>query len=153
MRGDGILVELVWARLLKRCWVRVRHIQIVVGCGSSLHPLSLRSVIVTACSHVAEVCAGVQANVRLARAGAGLTLGDQSRVRAGLASGDLVAVLEEYSTPFLGFYLYDPQRRHASPALRALVDYLRSVRGRSPRRKAALRGGGESARTPGSQSG
>jgi DNA-binding transcriptional LysR family regulator len=67
-------------------------------------------------------------NVRLARAGAGLTLADESRSRDGVASGELVAVLEEFSTPFPGFYLYYPQRRHASPALRALVDYLRSMR-------------------------
>lgn len=67
-------------------------------------------------------------NVRLARAGTGLTLGDESRVRDGIASGELVSVLEEFSTPFPGFYLYYPQRRHASPALRALVDYLRRVR-------------------------
>jgi DNA-binding transcriptional LysR family regulator len=92
-------------------------------------------------------------NVRLARAGAGLTLGDQSRVRAGLASGDLMAVLEEYSTPFPGFYLYYPQRRHASPALRSLIDYLRSARGRPSRRKAAIRRGGGPARTPGGQTG
>ena len=67
-------------------------------------------------------------NVRLARAGAGLTLGDESRVRDGIASGELVPVLEEFSTPFPGFYLYYPQRRHAPPALRALVDYLRRTR-------------------------
>ena len=62
-------------------------------------------------------------NVRLARAGAGVTLSDD-RVRDYVARGELVAVLEEFSTPFPGFYLYYPQRRHASPALRALVDYL-----------------------------
>jgi DNA-binding transcriptional LysR family regulator len=45
-----------------------------------------------------------------------------------VASGELVSVLEEFSTPFPGFYLYYPQRRHASPALRALVDYLRGAR-------------------------
>jgi DNA-binding transcriptional LysR family regulator len=67
-------------------------------------------------------------NVRLARAGAGLTLGDQNRVRDGVASGELVAVLEEFSTPFPGFYLYYPQRRHASPALRALVAHLRPAK-------------------------
>jgi DNA-binding transcriptional LysR family regulator len=67
-------------------------------------------------------------NVRLARAGAGLTLGDEGRVRDGIASGQLVPVLEEFSTPFPGFYLYYPQRRHASPALRALVDHLRRSR-------------------------
>jgi DNA-binding transcriptional LysR family regulator len=37
-------------------------------------------------------------------------------------------MLEEFSTPFPGFYLYYPQRRHASPALRALVDHLRASR-------------------------
>jgi len=40
----------------------------------------------------------------------------------------LVSVLEEFSTPFPGFYLYYPERRHASSALRALVDYLRRKR-------------------------
>jgi DNA-binding transcriptional LysR family regulator len=64
-------------------------------------------------------------NVRLAIAGAGLTLADESRSRDALARGELVAVLEKFSTPFPGFYLYYPQRRQASPALRALVEYLR----------------------------
>lgn len=31
--------------------------------------------------------------------------------------GELVSVLEEFSTPFPGFYLYYPARRQASPAL------------------------------------
>jgi DNA-binding transcriptional LysR family regulator len=66
-------------------------------------------------------------NIRLARSGAGLTLADD-RARAHVARGELVPVLEEFSTPFPGFYLYYPQRRHASPALRALVDYLRGTR-------------------------
>jgi DNA-binding transcriptional LysR family regulator len=64
-------------------------------------------------------------NVRLAAAGAGLTLADESRSRDGVARGDLVPVLEEFSAPFPGFYLYFPQRRQASPALRALVDWMR----------------------------
>ena len=66
-------------------------------------------------------------NIRLARAGAGLTLAD-NRMREYVTGGELVPVLEEFSTPFPGFYLYYPERRHASPALRALVDYLRSKR-------------------------
>ncbi|HEY5022569.1 MAG TPA: LysR family transcriptional regulator [Gemmatimonadaceae bacterium] len=77
-------------------------------------------------------------NIRLARAGAGLTLADD-RMREYVAGGELVPVLEEFSTPFPGFYLYYPERRHASPALRALVDYLRRRRqetqARRPRRK------------------
>jgi DNA-binding transcriptional LysR family regulator len=66
-------------------------------------------------------------NIRLARAGAGLSLADD-RMRDYVSRGELVPVLEEFSTPFLGFYLYYPERRHASPALRALVDYLRRKR-------------------------
>lgn len=67
-------------------------------------------------------------NVRLAVAGAGLTLADEARSRGPLARGELVAVLEAYSTPFPGFYLYYPERRHAPPALRAFVDHLRAAR-------------------------
>ena len=66
-------------------------------------------------------------NLRLARAGVGLTLADD-RVREEIARGEMVPVLEAFSTPFPGFYLYYPQRRHASAALRALVDYLRAAR-------------------------
>ena len=69
-------------------------------------------------------------NVRLAIAGVGLTLADQSRSREPLARGELVAVLEEFSTPFPGFYRYYPERRQASTALRALVEHLRGKRKR-----------------------
>lgn len=75
-------------------------------------------------------------NLRLAIAGVGLTLADESRSREPLARGELVAVLKEFSTPFPGFYLYYPQRRHASPALRAFVDYLRKARRPAARRSA-----------------
>ncbi|MBV9880462.1 MAG: LysR family transcriptional regulator [Gemmatirosa sp.] len=69
-------------------------------------------------------------NLRLVRAGVGLTIAYEDQVRDEIARGELVPVLEEFSTPFPGYYLYYPQRRHASPALRALVDYLRAVRWR-----------------------
>ena len=72
--------------------------------------------------------------VGLARAGAGLTMLYESQARDDVARGDLVPVLEQFSSPFPGFYLYYPQRRHASPALRALVDYLRRARRPSPSR-------------------
>ena len=87
-------------------------------------------------------------NVRLAVAGAGLTLADESRSREPLARGELVAVLEGFSTPFPGFYLYYPQRRHAAPALRALVAYLREARRPSARQKVPARDGGAPARAP-----
>ena len=59
-------------------------------------------------------------------------LGSEPRgtLRLHVASGELVSVLEEFSTPVPGFYLYYPQRRHASPALRALIDFLRRQRKR-----------------------
>lgn len=76
-------------------------------------------------------------NARLARAGAGITMIREDRIRDDLASGALVPVLEEFCTPFPGYYLYYPQRRLASPALRALIDYLREARGQSSRRKAS----------------
>ena len=66
--------------------------------------------------------------VRLALTGLGLAMLFESQVREELARGDLVPVLEPFSTPFPGFYLYYPQRRHASPALRAFVDFIRGSR-------------------------
>lgn len=72
-------------------------------------------------------------NVRLARAGAGITMVREDRVRDVIAAGELVPVLAEFCLPFPGYYLYYPQRRHASPALRAFVDYLRATR-RAPSR-------------------
>jgi DNA-binding transcriptional LysR family regulator len=67
-------------------------------------------------------------NARLARAGAGVTMIREDRVRDAIAAGELVPVLEEFCTPFPGCDLYYPQRRHASPALRALIDHLRRAR-------------------------
>lgn len=66
--------------------------------------------------------------VRLARAGVGLTMLMEEVARPLIERGELVPVLEEFSTPFPGFYLYYPQRRHTSPALRALIDYLLRLR-------------------------
>lgn len=65
---------------------------------------------------------------RLARAGVGLTMLMEEVVHARIERGELVPVLETYSTPFPGFYLYYPQRRQASPPLRALLDYLGRLR-------------------------
>ena len=66
-------------------------------------------------------------NIRLARAGAGLSLASEDRVRDDIERGELVTVLEEFSTPFPGLYLYYPQRRHISPALQALIQHLRTT--------------------------
>jgi DNA-binding transcriptional LysR family regulator len=77
--------------------------------------------------------------VRLARAGVGLAMVYEDQVRGEIARRELVPVLEDFSTPFPGFYLYYPERRHASPALRAFIDYLREARG-GARRKRGRRG-------------
>jgi len=75
-------------------------------------------------------------NIRLARAGTGITMAYADHVRDDVAQGALVSVLDAFHTPFPGYYLYYPQRRHASPPLRAFVDYLRGARrpasGRKP---------------------
>jgi DNA-binding transcriptional LysR family regulator len=66
--------------------------------------------------------------MRLVTAGLGLTIGMADGVQPYLDRGEVVAVLEEYCPPFPGYYLYYPQRRQASPALRALIDYLLQLR-------------------------
>jgi len=74
-------------------------------------------------------------NRRLAIAGLGITLSYEGHVRAAVAEGQLVTVLEEFCAPFPGYYLYYPQRRHASRALRALVEHLHHWRGTGRRGK------------------
>jgi DNA-binding transcriptional LysR family regulator len=72
-------------------------------------------------------------NIELARAGLGVTIVYEHQVRDEVARGELVPVLEAFCAPFPGYYLYYPQRRHASPALRAFIDHLRRAR-QPPRR-------------------
>jgi DNA-binding transcriptional LysR family regulator len=78
-------------------------------------------------------------NIRLAREGFGLTLVYEDEVRGDVARGELIPVLQDYCEPFPGYYLYYPQRRHASPALRALIDHIREkrqpLRGRKQRNR------------------
>ena len=49
-------------------------------------------------------------------------------VRDDLERGELVRVLAAYCPPFPGCFLYYPQRRQASPALRALIEHLQRWR-------------------------
>jgi DNA-binding transcriptional LysR family regulator len=74
-------------------------------------------------------------NIRLARDGFGLTIVYEDEVRDDVARGELIPVLQDYCEPFPGYYLYYPQRRHASPALRALIDHIREKRQRLGGRK------------------
>jgi DNA-binding transcriptional LysR family regulator len=79
-------------------------------------------------------------NIRLARAGLGLAIVYEDQVRDELARGELMPVLQEFCEPFPGYYLFYPQRRHATPALRALIEHLKRAR-LSGRRGARPRAG------------
>ncbi|WP_084396493.1 LysR family transcriptional regulator [Henriciella aquimarina] len=60
-----------------------------------------------------------------ARNGYGLGYVPEGLVREDLDRGDLVAVLEDWSPPFPGYFLYYPHRRKGSPAFSVILDALR----------------------------
>ncbi|MBR0756199.1 LysR family transcriptional regulator [Bradyrhizobium jicamae] len=57
--------------------------------------------------------------------GLGLSYLPEDQVRAQLAKGQLVRVLDDWCPPFPGYHLYYPSRRQSSPAFALLVDALR----------------------------
>lgn len=57
--------------------------------------------------------------------GAGLAYLFHERVVDDLENGRLVAVLQDWTPSFEGFYLYYPSRRQMRPALRAFIDFFR----------------------------
>ncbi|MET0219969.1 MAG: LysR family transcriptional regulator [Tardiphaga sp.] len=63
--------------------------------------------------------------VRAAAAGFGLGFVMQDMVAEHLAKGSLVTVLDEWCTPFAGYYLYYPSRRQPMAAFALMVDALR----------------------------
>jgi DNA-binding transcriptional LysR family regulator len=87
-----------------------------------------KEVVVTVRSRVLSNDSSI--NIRLARAGIGLTIVYQDQVRDEIARGELIPVLEKFHEPFPGYYLFYPQRRQASSALRALVEHLRASKRR-----------------------
>ena len=66
--------------------------------------------------------------VKMARAGAGLTIGMAETFAPLLKTGELLAVLDPYCPPLPGFYLFYPSRRHLPMKLRALVNHVRDRR-------------------------
>jgi DNA-binding transcriptional LysR family regulator len=80
-----------------------------------------------------------QVLIQLARAGLGLAILYDYQVRGEVARGGLVPVLKEFCEPFPGYYLYYPQRRHASPVLRAFIEHLRHARTPASKRGRARR--------------
>lgn len=65
--------------------------------------------------------------IKLALSGAGISGGLEESFRPWLERGELVILLEKFSPPFPGFYLYYPSRR-MPPKLRALVNHLQRFR-------------------------
>jgi DNA-binding transcriptional LysR family regulator len=63
--------------------------------------------------------------IHAALAGVGLGLAYEEQIAEYVAKRRLIRVLEDWSPPFPGFYLYYPGRRHQSAALTALVHGLR----------------------------
>jgi DNA-binding transcriptional LysR family regulator len=67
----------------------------------------------------------VEVLLHAASEGVGLAYTLEERVAPHLASGALVRVLEDWCSPFAGYFLYYPSRRQQPPALSALIDTLR----------------------------
>jgi DNA-binding transcriptional LysR family regulator len=57
--------------------------------------------------------------------GAGIAFLIEPSVAEHLATGALVAVLQDWCPPFPGYSIYYPSRRQVSPALRAFIDWMR----------------------------
>ncbi|OWV81009.1 LysR family transcriptional regulator [Rhizobium sp. R634] len=67
--------------------------------------------------------------IRMACAGAGITFGMLETFQPYFDRGELVPLLEDFCPPFPGFYLYYPRRQRQPLKLRALVDFVRKLRG------------------------
>jgi DNA-binding transcriptional LysR family regulator len=68
----------------------------------------------------------LELEVAAALAGLGIIATFEEFLRPHLASGALVAVLQEWCPDFSGPYLYYPSRRHMPAPLRAFVDFLKA---------------------------
>lgn len=60
-----------------------------------------------------------------ALAGYGIAYLPEDLVARHIASGELVVVLDDWSPPFPGYYIYYPSRRQNLPAFKVIVDALR----------------------------
>jgi DNA-binding transcriptional LysR family regulator len=62
-----------------------------------------------------------------ALSGMGVVFWVEHRIRPYVGIGQLQAVLEDWSPRFPGLYVYYPKQRHASPALVAFIERLRTA--------------------------
>jgi DNA-binding transcriptional LysR family regulator len=65
--------------------------------------------------------------LRAARDGMGITLWMEEWVQDDVQSGKLVPLLQNWSPPFPGFYLFHPSRRQVPANLRAFIDVLKTA--------------------------
>lgn len=65
--------------------------------------------------------------IRASMAGAGIAFATEHEVAAYLASGELEALLTEWTDTFPGFHLCYPRQRQMPPSLRVLIDVLRGT--------------------------
>jgi DNA-binding transcriptional LysR family regulator len=72
---------------------------------------------------------GSDLRLRLAACLAGVGIGYffEAEVAEHVAAGRLVRVLEDWTPPFPGCYLYYPSRRNQSPPLQAFIDHLKTA--------------------------
>ncbi|MBT2117616.1 LysR family transcriptional regulator [Dyella sp. LX-66] len=73
---------------------------------------------------VSMVCNDVDTRVCFAQRGRGIAYVPEHAVRAALASGELLPVLDDYAKVCGTFYLLWPSGRHMLPKLRAFVDFV-----------------------------
>jgi DNA-binding transcriptional LysR family regulator len=66
--------------------------------------------------------------IEAAVAGMGIAYVPESVARRHLDDGSLVTVIEDWCPYLPGLHLYYPGHRHIPPALRALIDTMRSMR-------------------------
>ena len=62
--------------------------------------------------------------LRTGLAGLGLAQLFETMVAQDVAAGRLLPVLDAYTPPFPGFYIYYPARRQLAPKLRAFVEFM-----------------------------
>jgi DNA-binding transcriptional LysR family regulator len=72
----------------------------------------------------APILSDLELTLRAALDGVGLAFSGATVLAPYLRDGTLVQVLADWCPPFPGFYLYYPNRRHVSAALRALIETL-----------------------------
>lgn len=66
-----------------------------------------------------------QMTIDAAVRGIGIAFWIERELQPLIQSGQLVALLEEWSAPFPGFFMCYPQQRQMAPALRAFIDFVK----------------------------